>query len=179
MNLTEIEKRAKTLMVEHGVGSLEFAFDNSRSRLGATHMRIFNRGLSSERHIPFKITLSKNYAMILPAEEIEEVILHEIAHALTPGHNHNAVWKAAARRIGAKPERCARPSASPERSVVGMCVPCNFKMSEGHRLPQRLYIHSRCGSPLVYFRNGQKVYLQEMPASYRERYSTAKSLGRI
>src|SRR5690348_10686263 len=111
MELQEIERHAKALMTLHGVGSLQFAFDNGKRRLGATHIRIMNKGARDELRIPYKITLSRHYAILLPADEIRDVILHEIAHALTPTNGHDAVWQAAARKVGAKPERCAAPSA--------------------------------------------------------------------
>jgi len=39
--------------------------------------------------------------------EIEDTILHEIAHALVgPGHGHNATWKRKCVEIGADPTRC-------------------------------------------------------------------------
>lgn len=38
-------------------------------------------------------------------EDIENAILHEIAHALTPGEKHGKVWKAKAIEIGCSGER--------------------------------------------------------------------------
>lgn len=179
MELKEIERHARALMTAHGVGSLEFAFDGGKSRLGATHIRIFNKGTRNETRIPYKITLSKHYAVLLPADEIRDVILHEIAHALTPAHNHDAVWKAAARKVGAKPQRCARPSASPTRAVVGKCDPCGKVVSEGHRLPQRIYIHATCKRALTYYRKGVKVDLNDMPIAYQQRHMYAVERGRL
>lgn len=37
-------------------------------------------------------------------EELKDVLLHEIAHALTPGHRHDDTWKQMARKIGMKAE---------------------------------------------------------------------------
>ena len=40
-------------------------------------------------------------------EETKDVVLHEIAHALTGrGHGHDAVWKRMCIKVGARPERC-------------------------------------------------------------------------
>lgn len=147
MELVEIEKHAKALMTAHGVGSLEFAFDNGKRRLGATHtLRIGNTVLAK------KITLSKHYAVLLPKEEIHDVILHEIAHALTPGHGHDAVWKAACRKVGAKPSRCAVPSARPAAPIEGRCPKCDVKVSEHHRMPRAVYVHRTCRTRLAYVR---------------------------
>lgn len=46
------------------------------------------------------IILSNKYCYRLPAREVQDTILHEIAHALTPGHGHNRVWKRKALEIG-------------------------------------------------------------------------------
>ena len=170
MELTEIERQAKALMTVHGVGYLEFAFDRGKRRLGATH--ILKIGNAS---IPQKITLSKHYAVLLGMDELRDVILHEIAHALTPGHGHNAVWKAAARKIGAKPERCAAPSAAPEHPIVGYCTKdgCGKVVVKMHRLPLRVSYHRTCGRdfPLRYTKNGNTVTLNSMPTRYRAEYN--------
>lgn len=147
MNLNEVEKQAKALMTAHGVGSLGFAFDNGKRRIGACHYkRIGNTVLAK------KITLSRHYAVLLPKEEIRDVILHEIAHALTPGHGHDAVWKAACRKVGAKPSRCAAPSASPAAPIEGRCPKCDVKVSEHHRMPRAVYVHRICRTRLTYVR---------------------------
>jgi predicted SprT family Zn-dependent metalloprotease len=147
MELHEIEKHAKALMTAHGVGALPFEFDNAKRRLGATHlMRIGNTTLAK------KITLSRHYAAILPPDEIRNTILHEIAHALTPGHGHDAVWRAACRKVGAKPERCAAPSAKPDAPIEGRCPTCEVKVSEHHRMPRSVYVHRSCRTRLVYIR---------------------------
>lgn len=49
-----------------------------------------------------------------PDNEITDTILHEVAHALTPGAAHNDVWKVQAIKLGAKPLVCATYSLSPE-----------------------------------------------------------------
>jgi hypothetical protein len=40
--------------------------------------------------------------------EINDVILHEIAHALTPNHAHDEVWRAKAIELGSTGERYSR-----------------------------------------------------------------------
>jgi predicted metal-dependent hydrolase len=39
-------------------------------------------------------------------KQIKNVILHEIAHSLTIGHNHDKVWRAKALEIGCDGKRC-------------------------------------------------------------------------
>ena len=147
MELHEIEKQAKALMVAHGVGVLPFEFDNGKRRIGACHFIKIGTTM-----LPEKITLSRHYAMLLPKEEIHDVILHEIAHALTPGHGHDHVWKAACRKVGAKPSRCAVPSARPAAPIEGRCPKCDVKVSEHLRMPRALYVHRACRTLLTYVR---------------------------
>ena len=54
-----------------------------------------------------EVGVTKKLANLNSIEESKDVVLHEIAHALTgPGHGHNLTWKRMCRKIGAKPERC-------------------------------------------------------------------------
>lgn len=152
MNLTEIERNARALMTVHGVGSVPFAFDNGKRRLGATHFR--NVGSQySPTWLPVKITLSRHYAMLLPEDEIHDVILHEIAHALAGKlANHGPQFMAMCRKVGAKPARCATPSASPKAPIEGWCPTCDKKVSEHHRMPRAVYVHRGCRTKLEYRR---------------------------
>jgi predicted SprT family Zn-dependent metalloprotease len=52
------------------------------------------------------ISLSSLYVTKATESEVKNTILHEIAHALTPGHNHDKIWKAKAKSIGCNGERC-------------------------------------------------------------------------
>jgi predicted SprT family Zn-dependent metalloprotease len=57
-----------------------------------------------------EIGITKKLALINTIEESKDVVLHEIAHALTGrGHGHDHVWKRMCRKVGAKPERCYKP----------------------------------------------------------------------
>ena len=54
-----------------------------------------------------EIGITKQLANINSIEESKDVVLHEIAHALTgPGHGHDAEWKRMCIKVGARPERC-------------------------------------------------------------------------
>ena len=54
-----------------------------------------------------EIGVTKKLALINTIEESKDVVLHEIAHALTGrGHGHDAVWKRMCVKVGARPERC-------------------------------------------------------------------------
>lgn len=152
MELREIEKHAKALMTAHGVGRLEFAFDNGKRRLGATHFT----NVGSKDHptwIANRISLSRHYAVLIPHDEIRDVILHEIAHALAGKEaNHGPAFMRKCREVGAKPARCATPSARPPAPIEGRCLTCDMKVSEHHRMPRAIYVHRTCRTRLVYIR---------------------------
>jgi hypothetical protein len=51
-----------------------------------------------------QISLNKRWIKVLPPEEITDVILHEVAHALVGARErHNNVWKSKCKEIGARP----------------------------------------------------------------------------
>lgn len=96
MDLHEADALARALMAEHGLASSwTFAFDNATRRLGQCD--------STTR----QITMSRHFASEADQEQVRDLILHEIAHALTPGAKHGLLWKAVAQRIGATPLACA------------------------------------------------------------------------
>ncbi len=86
-----------------------FGFDLATTRAGVCRYR--------ER----RIDLAVSYCLAASRADIEDTILHEIAHAIVgPQHNHDAVWKAKAREIGCKGERCHRVQQSVPK-WVGEC----------------------------------------------------------
>ena len=93
ISLPEIESFAigrmdkyKELYMKHW----QFGFDNAESRSGRCN---YNYRL---------ITLTLTYCAMMGKEEIIDTVLHEIAHALTPGKGHGAEWQRIAKRIGCK-----------------------------------------------------------------------------
>jgi len=53
-----------------------------------------------------QIELSEYKVPVMTDEAIFDTIVHEIAHALTPGHNHDRVWKAKCIELGGDGKRC-------------------------------------------------------------------------
>lgn len=113
-SLPEIEALGNQLLVTfQSTGALPggwgFGFDLATSRAGVC------------RYDEKRIDLSVSYCLAATRAEIEDTVLHEIAHAIVgPRHNHDAVWKAKAREIGCVGERCHRVQHSTPK-WVGEC----------------------------------------------------------
>lgn len=98
MHLGDAERLAKQLMHYHGLidQGWSFGFDGAKARLGVTK---FSKKL---------ISLSKYMTMYATPEFVEQIMLHEIAHALLPPDaKHGSLWKNKARSIGYTGERTA------------------------------------------------------------------------
>ena len=135
--LSEVLERGRQLLRRHDLNDWWFGFDFSRSRAGVCH------------HSDKKILLSVSFCHKASRGEIEDTILHEIAHALVgPGHNHNDVWQAKANEIGCSAQRCHTVTHTPSRwfgtcpcgnqwtrqkltrrTREGICIRCNGKIS--------------------------------------------------
>lgn len=134
MELQHAESLAKTLMIKHNVyqRGWKFEFDRAKRRFGCCKYRTKT------------ITLSTDLTLLNKIEDVQDTILHEIAHALVgPRNGHNAVWKAKAMEIGCKPERCYSSDKvnTPRAKYEAVCHGCN-KVHKRHRKPKRI---SSCG----------------------------------
>ena len=108
-----------------------FGYDRARRRLGACH--------GSKK----RITLSSHLAPQLPAEDVEDTIRHEIAHAIDwerRGRSaHDATWRALARACGARPERTFNgdlPDGAESALYRAVCPSCGIEAGR-HRQPVR------------------------------------------
>jgi len=129
MNLTEAQRLAKQLIREFGIDQQgwRFSWDNAKRRHGQTRFGIKT------------ISLSRPLTQLNEASIVENTIRHEIAHVLAgPNHGHDAMWRAHARRCGAKPETCCSEGESVPPAIVGTCAnpECDIEHPR-HRAPQR------------------------------------------
>jgi hypothetical protein len=112
--LDTVRSLALQLMAEHGLTAKGWTFqwDNARERAAQC------------RPAKKVISLSAPLAKLWPMRENRDSILHEIAHALTPGdHWHGQQWRAMCRRIGAVPARRAPVELpAPPKRWVGTCA---------------------------------------------------------
>lgn len=116
MELSEASKLAVSLMQEHGLyeRGWRFEFDFAKRRFGQCNYRRRTIKLSAE------LSYLNSY------EQIRDTVLHEIAHALTPGANHGLAWQLKAAEIGCEPKCCYNREAvtQPERKVIYICDTC-------------------------------------------------------
>lgn len=111
-NLASVERNARMLMTAHGVGSMEFRFSKGTRQIAACHFARY-RSATGDVNIPRTIALSRKWATVMPDSDLHEVMLHEIAHALTANAKtpHGPEFKAVVRQLGGKAtNRCFEPS---------------------------------------------------------------------
>jgi len=86
-------------MTDHGLFAVgwKFKWDRATRRFGCCH---------HQRKI---ISLSLPLTRLNPETQVRDTLLHEIAHALTPGQGHNRHWKKKCVEVGAQPSRCFMP----------------------------------------------------------------------
>jgi hypothetical protein len=97
LTLDDIEDLARYALAEHGLDSegWTFCWDRAKRRAGQC------------RYIPKEIGLSRPvFELEVNRERALDTILHEVAHALTPGAGHGHRWKVAAVALGANPSSC-------------------------------------------------------------------------
>ena len=100
-----------------------------------------------------QIELSSLLVPAMSDEAIKDTIIHEIAHALCPRHNHDNVWKAKCIELGGDGQRCGGSSKFKEGHVgqqkvaqqlakYTLTCPVCGRESYKHRKPAR---SSSCG----------------------------------
>ena len=117
-------------MEEHGVDDkFTFEFEDCKRTLGRCH------------YYTKKITLSKWYAELNGEKEIEDTILHEIAHALAWIHDkcrgHGNIWKDWARKVGAKPKACSKANLVKPKNHYKYEQTCCGVTYKRHRISKR------------------------------------------
>jgi hypothetical protein len=111
MDRRDVQALADGLMESHGLKGWRFQWIGSCQTLGRC---------SRYRKT---IYLSLPFVQIGDEAQVRDTILHEIAHALTPG-GHTPAWKATSARIGASPKRCANYVPIPRhRQIRGRKLP--------------------------------------------------------
>lgn len=120
-------------MLEHGLTGWRFRFDRAKKRFGLCHY-------SSKT-----ISLSRSLTELNDAAQVEDTLLHEIAHALTPGAAHGPRWREVCRRLGAKPMRCFGAEVTrPRPSYLLVCPRCERAFPRERKTRRALACRACC-----------------------------------
>jgi len=137
-----VAKLAQDKLKEYGLWRLgwRFKFSNGVKRLGHCD------------YIKQEIAFSGQY-MKLKDDEILDVILHEIAHALDfvryGNWGHGKSWKKICVEIGADPSRLAHDTSYVVPSkYTSYCEKCGKNTGQSHRRGK--YTHRNCGGDIIF-----------------------------
>lgn len=127
---------ADQMLRQHGLTGWRFEFDRAKRRGGQC------------RHSDRVISMSRHLVPLWSDEQVREILLHELAHAIVgPGKGHGPVWAAKMRELGAKPSRCHSNETVPGR-YVAICDSCNREVYRAHRRSRAMmegrHLHSVC-----------------------------------
>lgn len=132
----EVSTLGRALLDQHGLRSWTFGFDSATRRVGCCH---YDRR---------QITVSRHYVALNDLERIRLTILHEIAHALTPGHGHDRVWARKCREIGGtgttRTSQAVAETVRPAAKWIGTCASNCGRTYERQRLTPRVRLTSHC-----------------------------------
>lgn len=141
MRLAEAHLLAFELLEEFDLPLWDVRFDNSKSRFG--------RCTSGNK----TISLSRVLTELNTAEEVEDCIRHEIAHALVgPGHGHDRVWQRKCIEVGARPERCydGDKVVQPTKKWTLTCQRCGL-VTQRHKRSRGVFLHGAgCGGTMLW-----------------------------
>ena len=117
-----------------------FNFLYFNGKLSRPVIEYSNRMTSAGSYTPVKnlIKISRKYHVIFP-DEIEDTLKHEMIHIIH--FNHNAAFKAEAKRIGASLKAKTHPSLRRQTKYLYVCPSCGLEYPR-----QKKVRMSSCGS---------------------------------
>ena len=136
----QVIEQATELMSYHGLDGWTLKMDRPRT----------TRRAGQCRYTAKEISITEPYALKASPVELRKTILHEIAHALTPGAHHGTEWKNKMRELGANPKRCHSCSwTAPDAWIV--CTLCGRETGHDerdlkkYRFEQNAVMSHKCG----------------------------------
>jgi predicted SprT family Zn-dependent metalloprotease len=137
----QVIEQATELMSYHGLDEWKLVLDSPR----------ISKRAGQCRYRAQEIGITEPYALKASPADLEQTIIHEIAHALTPGAHHGKIWKAKMVELGADPKRCHSCTwTAPETWIV--CTLCNKENPvtkrdlKKYRIEDRVITSHSCGS---------------------------------
>lgn len=146
MNSFQIQGLATALLTDYDLYTKgwRFDWDNGKRRLGACH------------YATKRITMSRYLVQNCSDAEVRETLLHEIAHALTPGHHHDGVWRRKLIEMGGTGARTHQVETVRGRYDV-VCANCGVVDNKHARQGSwkfaaedrpMVYSHRKCGGKM-------------------------------
>lgn len=131
MTLDTAQALALDLMQRHCLHGWTFAFDRAKRRFGCCD---YDRR---------RISLSSHLVQLNSEDQVQDTILHEIAHALAGRKaGHGKTWQQVAKAIGCSTMRCYDATViEPPPRFEGTCPGCLRKI---HRLLRKRVACARC-----------------------------------
>ncbi|BAQ22937.1 hypothetical protein AU156_gp165 [Edwardsiella phage PEi20] len=102
----------------HSVESAKGFFEGKCKQHGLEGWSFHVVSSTSKRNIGYcsawrkKIAIQAHFFFAMTAAQVEETILHELAHALCPGEGHSKIWRAKAIELGDTHARATTPIKS-------------------------------------------------------------------
>jgi len=143
MTIQDIVALARAEADKHGFAGVPIQIDQSKCRMG---------GCAHRGDTILYFTFSAVLMPLVSNAEILDTILHEIAHAKTPGAKHGLAWQVAAIAVGAKPQPCSAAVIDAKQAgykYIAACA-CGPHVHGKCRRPTRRVICSTCHQPLTY-----------------------------
>ncbi len=153
MTLGVAKQIAKELISKY-CSDYRFSFDKAKRRLGRCN------------NLTKEISISKYYIELNnPSEDkVRDLVLHEIAHALTPGDHHGKKWKKKCVELGCSTNRCSDENINVPSKYELVCPVCSrvYKMN---RIRNTLY-YCHCSNKdrknyLNIYENGKIIFKAE------------------
>jgi predicted SprT family Zn-dependent metalloprotease len=164
-DLARVTRWANALIALHlDPAEWSFGFDSAKTRAGLCNYR--------EK----RITVSKYLAIRFDDDEIHQVLLHEVAHALAGARvGHGPKWKAIARDLGYVGKRTHDGSVADELAPwIGIC-PRGHELYR-YRKPTRAMACGRCSRRFDPANAISWRYREVTPAARRRAASSVSSL---
>jgi predicted SprT family Zn-dependent metalloprotease len=141
LKLLYVRLAAESLLKYFGLRHWVFDFNKRKTDFGLCK---FPRNRKIKGGI---IELSSPFVLVNEFDAINDVLLHEIAHALVGrNHNHDNIWKNKAEEIGAKPLRLIYNATFPAHSYRAICRKCEKRFYRYRQVAYNRYVYCpNCG----------------------------------
>ena len=134
MTKAEMTEKIVELINELAPKGTQFAWGRAKTSFGHCAYR-YNR--YTGQYFGFKITISYPLASINTWERVRLTVLHEIAHARTAGHGHDAVWRRECLALGGDGNRCYDSTNTvipTTKKFIGTCPKCGHQFKRDRRV---------------------------------------------